>query len=114
MKEPRISIVEFFNLTKWKDSDQYGPLPELVFPDRPAIYRDFTKQEFLDNFYSKGLDNKSLIDRIKVIHESDYHRPLAELVSPEREAIYREFTKQEFLENFCSMILDNKSSTTRS
>ncbi|XP_031397740.1 1-aminocyclopropane-1-carboxylate oxidase homolog 4-like [Punica granatum] len=66
MKEPRISIVEFFNLTKWKDSDQYGPLPELVFPDRPAIYRDFTKQEFLDNFYSKGLDNKSLIDRIKV------------------------------------------------
>lgn len=65
-KEPRISIVEFFNLAKWRESGRYGPLPELVSPDRPAIYRDFTEQEFLQNFYGKGIDSKSLIDKIRV------------------------------------------------
>ncbi|KAG5556530.1 hypothetical protein RHGRI_006961 [Rhododendron griersonianum] len=64
--EPRISIVIFFNLIKWKGSGYYGPLPELLSPEKPAIYRDFTMQEFNENFYSKGLDSKSLVDKIKL------------------------------------------------
>ena len=64
--DPRISIVMFFNLAKWKGSGYYGPLPELLTPQNPAIYRDFTMQEFNQNFYSKGLDSKSLIDKIKL------------------------------------------------
>lgn len=65
-KEPRISIVMFFSLAKWKESDSYGPLPELLSPEKPAIYRNFTKQEYDDNFYSKGLDSKSFIDKIRI------------------------------------------------
>ncbi|KAF8044203.1 LOW QUALITY PROTEIN: hypothetical protein BT93_A2247 [Corymbia citriodora subsp. variegata] len=65
-KEPRISIVMFFNLSKWRGSGHYGPLPELLSPERPAVYRDFTAQEFLDNFYSKGLDSKSFVEKIEI------------------------------------------------
>lgn len=67
-KNPRISIVEFFNLSKWKgDGDgYYGPLPELVSEEKPAIYRNFTAKEYLENFYSKGLDSKSFIEKIRV------------------------------------------------
>ncbi|XP_047308396.1 1-aminocyclopropane-1-carboxylate oxidase homolog 6-like [Impatiens glandulifera] len=65
-KEPRISVVEFFNLTKWRDSDKYGPLSEILTDEKPAIYRDFTQEEFMQNFYSKGLDSKSLVDKIKI------------------------------------------------
>ncbi|KAK9291127.1 hypothetical protein L1049_009314 [Liquidambar formosana] len=65
-KEVRISVVTFFNLNKWKGSGYYGPLPELLSPDEPAIYRDFTKQEFLENLYSKGFDSKSLINKVKI------------------------------------------------
>ncbi|PSS15912.1 1-aminocyclopropane-1-carboxylate oxidase [Actinidia chinensis var. chinensis] len=65
-KDSRISIVMFFNLAKWKGSGYYGPLPELLTPQKPAIYRDFTMQEFDQNFYGKGLDSKSLIDKIKL------------------------------------------------
>ncbi|XP_059636627.1 1-aminocyclopropane-1-carboxylate oxidase homolog 4-like [Cornus florida] len=65
-KEPRISIVVFFNLSKWKESHYYGPLSELLTPEKPAIYRNFTMQEFNENIYSKGLDSKSLIDKITI------------------------------------------------
>ncbi|GKV31836.1 hypothetical protein SLEP1_g40499 [Rubroshorea leprosula] len=65
-KNPRISVVEFFNLSKWKGNGYYGPLPELLSAEKPAIYRNFTEQEFLENFYSKGYDSKSLIEKIKI------------------------------------------------
>lgn len=68
-KEPRVSIVEFFNLSKWKGDGYYGPLPELLSEDNPPIYRDFTAQEFLENFYSKGLDSKSLIQKITINYD---------------------------------------------
>ncbi|KAK4419405.1 1-aminocyclopropane-1-carboxylate oxidase4 [Sesamum alatum] len=65
-KQPRISIVTFFNLLRWPESDRYGPLQELLTPEKPAIYRDFSRQEFLNNFYGKELDSKSLIEKIKL------------------------------------------------
>lgn len=64
-REPRISVVMFFNLMKWKGDGYYGPLPELLTPENPPIYRNFTFQEFQENFYGKGLDSKSLIEKIK-------------------------------------------------
>ncbi|XP_065856756.1 1-aminocyclopropane-1-carboxylate oxidase homolog 1-like [Euphorbia lathyris] len=66
-KRARISVVSFFNLSKWRGSPNfYGPLPELLSAEKPAIYRNFTQQEFMDNFYSKGLDAKSLIQKIQI------------------------------------------------
>jgi len=65
-KEPRISVAMFFMPSKWKEPGYYGPLPELLTPEKPAIYRNFTIEEFHDNFYSKGLDTKSLIDMITI------------------------------------------------
>ncbi|KAF7147977.1 hypothetical protein RHSIM_Rhsim03G0073400 [Rhododendron simsii] len=64
--EPRISIVEFFNMDKRVESRRYGPLPELVTPESPARYRNFTVKEFHDNFFSKGLDSKSLVEKLMV------------------------------------------------
>ncbi|XWS59467.1 hypothetical protein CRYUN_Cryun08bG0124500 [Craigia yunnanensis] len=64
-EEPRISVVEFLNFSKWEESG-YGPLAELVSAEKPPRYRQFTKAEFLNNFYSKGLDSKSLIDKLKL------------------------------------------------
>ena len=65
-KEAQISIVIFFNLSKWKGDGYHGPLPELLSPEKPAIYRNFTMQEFIENFYGKGIDTKSLIEKIKI------------------------------------------------
>ncbi|XP_008243522.1 PREDICTED: 1-aminocyclopropane-1-carboxylate oxidase homolog 4-like [Prunus mume] len=65
-KESRISIVIFFNLAKWREDGYCGPLPELLSPHNPPIYRDFTPQEFLENFYGKGIDTKSLIQKITI------------------------------------------------
>lgn len=65
-KEARISIVIFFNLAKWKEDGYFGPLPELLSPEKPPIYRNFTEKEFVENFYSKGIDSKSLIEKITI------------------------------------------------
>ncbi|KAM0990039.1 hypothetical protein ACFX13_008715 [Malus domestica] len=65
-KEARISVVIFFNLSKWREDGYCGPLPELLSPEKPPVYRDFTAQEFLGNFYGKGIDTKSLIEKITI------------------------------------------------
>ena len=65
-KEPRISVEAFFDLETESDTNYFGPLPELLTPDKPALYRKFTMPEFLKGFYSKGLDNKSFIQKIRL------------------------------------------------
>ncbi|KAM1109138.1 hypothetical protein EV1_008679 [Malus domestica] len=65
-KEALISVVMFFYHTKWREDNYYGPLPELLSPEKPPIYRDFTKHELLENYYSKGLDSKSFIDKVTI------------------------------------------------
>ncbi|XP_054779945.1 1-aminocyclopropane-1-carboxylate oxidase homolog 4-like [Prosopis cineraria] len=71
-KSSRISIVMFLNLSKWRGSDgpdgYYGPLPELVSPEKPPLYRDFTAKEFIDNFYGNGIDTKSLPQKLEIQH----------------------------------------------
>ncbi|KAH7516286.1 hypothetical protein FEM48_Zijuj10G0119200 [Ziziphus jujuba var. spinosa] len=56
--EPRVSIAVFFN--PGKREELYGPLPELVSPEKPAHFRQFTLSEFLGRFFTKELDGKSL------------------------------------------------------
>ncbi|KAL4645345.1 hypothetical protein ACB092_02G228800 [Castanea dentata] len=65
-KEPRISVVTFFDLETESDTNYYGALPELLTPDKPALYRKFTMPELLEGFYSKGLENKFFIQKIRL------------------------------------------------
>ena len=65
-KEPRISVVAFFNLETESDTNYFGPLPELLTLDKLALYRKFTMPEFQEGFYSKGLDSKSFIQKIRL------------------------------------------------
>lgn len=65
-KEPRVSIVHWFDVGNWGDSDEHGPLTELISQEKPARYRRFTKKEYVENFYSKGLDSKSLVEKLKL------------------------------------------------
>ncbi|CAL5387647.1 unnamed protein product [Camellia sinensis] len=69
MKESRISIVEFFNLYKKDEIRRYRPFPELLIAKKPALYRNFLYKEFHDNFFSKGLDNKSFVEKLMIPHE---------------------------------------------
>ena len=64
-KEARISIVIFFNLVKWKGDRYHAPLLELLSLEKQAIFLNFTRQELTENFYSKGIDTKSLIEKLK-------------------------------------------------
>lgn len=66
LKEPRISVVEFFNVYKDDPGTVYGPLPELLSPEKPAIYRNFTLQEFNETFFTKGLDSKRIVEKVKL------------------------------------------------
>ncbi|XP_050130733.1 1-aminocyclopropane-1-carboxylate oxidase homolog 4-like isoform X1 [Malus sylvestris] len=63
-REPRVSIAVFFNVSRRDDS--YGPLPELVSPEKPALYRQFTLSEFMQRFFNKGLDGKALVNHFEL------------------------------------------------
>jgi hypothetical protein len=65
-KEPRISVLIFNNLGGWKESDEFGPFPELLSAEKPALYRGFTVPEYHQSFYSKGLDGKSIVARVTI------------------------------------------------
>ena len=56
--EPRVSIAVFFN-TGNRD-DLYGPLPELISSEKPALYRQFTVTDFMTRFSKREVDGKSL------------------------------------------------------
>ncbi|OMO68399.1 hypothetical protein COLO4_29689 [Corchorus olitorius] len=64
--EARISVTEFFSLSKWKEYGSFGPLPELVSAEKPALYRQFTLDEFFRTLSSKAIDSKSLVDKLKL------------------------------------------------
>ncbi|KAJ4961077.1 hypothetical protein NE237_020987 [Protea cynaroides] len=59
-QDARISIAIFLNPSKREDL--YGPLPELISPEKPALFRQFTLTEYMQRFFSKELDGKSLIN----------------------------------------------------
>uniref|UniRef100_A0A2N9G2Z0 Isopenicillin N synthase-like Fe(2+) 2OG dioxygenase domain-containing protein n=1 Tax=Fagus sylvatica TaxID=28930 RepID=A0A2N9G2Z0_FAGSY len=62
--EPRVSLAVFFS--PGNREDMYGPLPELISPEKPAIYRQFTLTDFMTRFFNKELDCKSLTNYYKL------------------------------------------------
>ncbi|XP_050373699.1 LOW QUALITY PROTEIN: 1-aminocyclopropane-1-carboxylate oxidase homolog 4-like [Argentina anserina] len=62
--EPRVSIAVFLNPSNREGV--FGPLPELVSPEKPALYKEFKFSEFMMRFFTKGLDGKSLVNYYKL------------------------------------------------
>ncbi|KAE9595411.1 putative deacetoxyvindoline 4-hydroxylase [Lupinus albus] len=56
--EPRVSVAVFLNPSNREKI--FGPLPELTSAEKPALYRNFTFNEFMTRFFKKELDGKSL------------------------------------------------------
>lgn len=64
--EPRVSIALFFNPANHGKSDLFGPLPELVTPEKPAKYRSLTLQKMLKKRRDLGHGKPSSLDHFKV------------------------------------------------
>ncbi|XP_010245684.1 PREDICTED: 1-aminocyclopropane-1-carboxylate oxidase homolog 4-like [Nelumbo nucifera] len=64
--EPRTTVATFFNASHRDDSEYYGPLEELLSPERPAVYRKFLISEFKNKFFSKELADNHLVDHFKL------------------------------------------------
>ncbi|KAF5450337.1 hypothetical protein F2P56_030697 [Juglans regia] len=62
--EARVSLAVFLN--PGIREDLYGPLPELISPEKPAIYQQFTLTDFMTRFFTKELDGKSLTNYYKL------------------------------------------------
>nr|QBM92029.1 1-aminocyclopropane-1-carboxylate oxidase 4 [Rosa x burboniana] len=62
--EPRVSIAVFLNPSNREGV--FGPLPELVSPEKPALYKEFKFSEFMTRFFTKGLDGKTLVNYYKL------------------------------------------------
>ncbi|XAR72202.1 hypothetical protein NMG60_11018764 [Bertholletia excelsa] len=63
LPEPRVSIAVFFNSS---DRERlYGPLPELISPEKPAQYREFSLGDYMQRFFKKELDGKTLTNYYK-------------------------------------------------
>ncbi|KAH7570898.1 hypothetical protein JRO89_XS05G0217300 [Xanthoceras sorbifolium] len=58
--EPRVSVAVFFHPSE-KES-LYGPLPELVLPEKPARFQQFTYTDYNNRWYTKELDGRSLVN----------------------------------------------------
>ncbi|WRX14732.1 Non-hem dioxygenase N-terminal domain - like 6 [Theobroma cacao] len=56
--EPRVSVAVFFNASA-RDA-LYGPFPELTSAGKPALYRQFTYNDYMRRFFTKELDGKTL------------------------------------------------------
>lgn len=57
-RKPRISITTFFS--PGIPDNICGPLPELVSPQRPALYQQHKFSDVINNFYSKELEGKCM------------------------------------------------------
>ncbi|XP_039144407.1 1-aminocyclopropane-1-carboxylate oxidase homolog 3-like [Dioscorea cayenensis subsp. rotundata] len=65
-QDARVSIAIFYNPGKRGELDLYGPLPELISSEKPAVYRNFTMREFMGTFFGKELRSKSLVECFKL------------------------------------------------
>ncbi|KAF5187186.1 hypothetical protein FRX31_023226 [Thalictrum thalictroides] len=65
-KEPRISAATIFNPGKRGESDYYGPLPEILSPENPALYQNFTIPEILKQGQTDDSSSKAIVDLFKL------------------------------------------------
>ncbi|KAF6137387.1 hypothetical protein GIB67_036424 [Kingdonia uniflora] len=65
-RDPRISFGFFFNPGKNGEEDYYGPLPELVTPTKPALYRNYSMAEVrkVESISDSGI--KELVNLFKL------------------------------------------------
>ncbi|KAF9605610.1 hypothetical protein IFM89_017953 [Coptis chinensis] len=59
---PRVSVGQCFD----KSTEPCGPIRDLISDENPPIYRDILMKEYVDHFYSQGLDGKSGLDYFKL------------------------------------------------
>ncbi|GLT95092.1 hypothetical protein SLE2022_127970 [Rubroshorea leprosula] len=64
--EPRVSVAVFFNASPGAREELYGPFPELVSQEKPAVYRQFTYSDYIRRYFTKELDGKSLTNYYKL------------------------------------------------
>ncbi|XP_059655349.1 1-aminocyclopropane-1-carboxylate oxidase homolog 3-like [Cornus florida] len=62
--EARVSIAVLCN--PGIRENLYGPLPELMSPEKPAVYHQFTLTDFMGRFFTKELDGKTLTNYYKL------------------------------------------------
>ncbi|PRQ41097.1 putative deacetoxyvindoline 4-hydroxylase [Rosa chinensis] len=62
--EARVAIAVFLNPSNREGV--FGPLPELVSSEKPALYREFKFTEFVMRFFKKELNGKSLVNYYKL------------------------------------------------
>ncbi|KAL0540422.1 hypothetical protein IC582_024659 [Cucumis melo] len=62
--EARVSVAVFYN-PRIRDN-LYGPFPELISQDTPAVYQQFTYADYITRFFNKELDGKSLPNHYRV------------------------------------------------
>ena len=60
----RVSIAVF--LTPGIRESLYGPFPELISAERPAVYKEFTYGDYMKRFFTKELDGKSLTNFYRI------------------------------------------------
>lgn len=57
-KEARVSVAVFFN--PGNREIMYGPLPQLISPEKPPLYKHFLLTDFFKRFFTKELDGNTL------------------------------------------------------
>ncbi|KAF9590718.1 hypothetical protein IFM89_036842 [Coptis chinensis] len=63
---PRVSVACFLGQRLDKSTKPCGPIKDLISDETPRIYRDILMKEYVDHFYSQGLDGKSGLDYFKL------------------------------------------------
>ncbi|XP_068658174.1 1-aminocyclopropane-1-carboxylate oxidase homolog 5-like [Aristolochia californica] len=64
LKKSRLSIATLIGPTHKENSDTFGPLPELLSEEKPALFRNFSMSEFMAKFLGKGLS--IMVDNFKL------------------------------------------------
>lgn len=66
-QEPRVSVAIFLNPGQRENS--FGPFPELISDEKPAVYREFKYTDYMGRFFSKELDGKTLTNYYRVSNQ---------------------------------------------
>lgn len=66
--DSRISIACFFRTQAAPENSSrlYGPIKELITKENPPIYRETTVKDFVQHYYSKGLNGVSALEFLKL------------------------------------------------
>ena len=44
----------------------YGPIKELITKENPQMYTEFTVSDYISKFFSRGLDEKSGLNHVRI------------------------------------------------